>query len=185
MNILTKEKFFNQIENYANSDVLYWKRNLNRAKKRWAYYEPTIQICKNLNPKTVLEAGTMGIKIFEESEVIDYKYTSKYEPIDCTYLHNMKEFPWPIDKTYDLFIATRVFQHLLHKQKECFQEAKRISRNILLAIPIKKETNIPKKIISMDEVIDWNNGIKPTKIIAVPYDNTKVVFWNEETLHKK
>lgn len=183
MKILSENDFYNQVTKYANSNVSYWMRK--RAKQRWLYYSEVVNIVKNLDFKTSLEAGTMGIKVIDTSDEIDFNTESKYQCFSPAYNHNLKTFPWPIEnERYDLFIATRVFQHLMPFQKQCFKEAARISKNIILVIPILNENDEKKKIFSNQEIIDWNDGVLPTSITSSKYDDSKIIFWNNLTLSK-
>jgi predicted Ser/Thr protein kinase len=53
-----------------------------------------------------------------------------------TYNHDLRIIPWPIkDKQYNIFIALRVFHHMIDKAEECFNEMCRISDFIILVLP--------------------------------------------------
>lgn len=140
------------------------KFHWNYSTNRWKYHLKTIDIIKSLdiisNPKEVLEAGTMGIQIIQDSDTIDYKEKWNIKEMNNTYTHNLLNIPWPIrDNQYKIFIALRVFHHLQPKIKECIQEAQRISKYVILTIP---QETIPRHKID-----NYINGYY--KIYNAPY----------------
>lgn len=155
---------------YMNITSKIGGRHWKYAESRWSYHQAAIDIIRNLNIKhhyKVLEMGTMGVSLVKNSHTIDYDQKWNYKNFSSTYLHDARNIPWPITTgQYDCFIALRVWQHLYPFQKECFLEAKRISKNIILVIPESysvddfKDTSkgIPRQV-----VYDFNDGI-PSKI---------------------
>ncbi len=134
--------------------------------KRWVYHSRVVDEVKNMgniisSPNKVLELGTMGNSIVVGSDTMD-NFTNRWTVnIPPTYMWDAKQIPWPIkDKQYKLFIALRVFQHLVPIQKECFQEAIRVSENIILVLP-ENYNNAPA--ITLDLLKDWGNGLLPHK----------------------
>lgn len=141
---LTKESFLQQREKFQNKDDVHWKTSI----ERWEYHEKTIDIVKELNHSKILEAGTMGIQICEQSDSIDLNLPESFWPLhyNPTYNHDLRKIPWPIeDKFYDVFIALRVFQYFIDTPKICLEESFRIANTIILALP-EKYTSIYKGI---------------------------------------
>jgi len=170
MEFLTKD-FLKKIAN--NNEGRHWST----WEKRWRYFGKTVELVKTLgidDPSKVLEMGTMGATIVLECDTIDYTKKWNFKGKNPTYIHDARKTPWPVeDKKYELFIALRVFQHLSPVQKECFLEAKRISKSVLIVVPesYRKDTGIP-----VSRFIEWNNGKKPD-ICKKLYGSTHLLFW--------
>jgi hypothetical protein len=165
---LTEQQFY---DNSKKNHCKNWRPE--HLGQRWKYHLSAINVLKSKNPKTILEVGSLGALLSDTSDTLDYdgKKNMDVWPVfnNVTYNHDLMSIPWPIsDKKYDFFIALRVFHHLAPKQKECFQEAKRISNNILIAIP---------NAIPLSTVNSWNDGFQPTKIIKSGFATT-VYYWS-------
>lgn len=143
MNYLTKEEFLNQIHILSLSNPNHWGRQETAQGKpsaldRWSYHQKAIEILKSLRPASILEAGTLGIKVVRESDTIDLDlpddgWRLTYVP---TYRHDLRVIPWPIeDQSYDVFLALRVFHHLAD-QAACLEEMERVAKRIILALPL-------------------------------------------------
>jgi hypothetical protein len=150
---------------------------------RWHYHKHAIEIIEktNINDSSkVLEMGTLGINLVLGSDTIDYDERWNYPGQSPTYLHDARNLPWPInDKQYELFIALRVFQHLIPVQKECFMEALRIADNVLIVVP---EYYLPEgEGITLQQFVEWNNGILPT-IVQNILDDTNLYYWSKDDL---
>ena len=141
---LTKEQFIIIADGHKNRGDVHWQTNVDNH--RWEYHEKTVDLLKTIDFNSVLEAGTMNIKIYEDSDTIDYNLPSQgwYLYYTPTYNHDLRQIPW-CDKKYDIFIALRVFHHLLDKPQDYFNEMKRISNHIILALP-KNVASVYKKI---------------------------------------
>jgi hypothetical protein len=177
INFLTKEQFFEIAEKISGN---HWKH----LEGRWYYHNKAIETLKCLDinlPENVLEMGTVGMQLVENSHTIDFDEHWNFPGKNPTYNHNAKITPWPIEnKKYDVFVALRVFQHLQPKQKEAFLEAKRIAKHIILCIPIKSNDDISftKPLgITLEQLIEWNNGILPNKIIETK-EWGNIYYWD-------
>ena len=161
MNFLTKQKFFDRVNTLRSRNLAYdhWKDS------RWNYHSIASALAQYINPKRVLELGTMGVKICEFSDEMDFPIAD-FWPVDSPkYLHNAKETPWPVETgAYDLFIALRVFHHLNPFQKECFLEAKRIAKWVLITIPVNYSHTAANRVITLDEMILINDGVPPVVV---------------------
>jgi len=162
-------------------DFLTYKQYKERIKKskeywqsyllRWYYHKQVIDILKRSNtnnPKKVLELGTMGVTIVTNSDTMDYDEKFNFPDMKPTYPHDARSLPWPIeDKQYEWFVALRVFQHLYPFQKECFKEATRIAKNVIILVP--NEYPSDKGVgISLEQFVKWNDDIPPTIVECVP-----------------
>lgn len=139
------------------------------AGSRWVYHILAVKWAKELmlsSNQDVLELGTMGVTIVKNSDTVDYdpsKNNQQWCTVDSkpTFVHDARSMPWPFqDKSYELFVALRVFHHLKPTQKECFLEAKRISKAMIMIVPSK---NVHPRGIDKQELISWNAGVKPEK----------------------
>jgi hypothetical protein len=124
---LTEKMFKDLVNFYTKKYPLDSHWNLNR----WAYHKITVEILKKYKAKKILELGTMGIKVHSNSDEMDFNVGWRIEK--PKYMHDARITPWPItDKKYDFLVALRVFHHLTPFQSNCFQEARRIARNIII-----------------------------------------------------
>ena len=127
--------------------------------------------------------GTMGAKIVDTSDTIDY--TGVWQVFSPTFEHDARKTPWPIaDHSYDFFVALRVFQHLYPNQRECFLEAKRIARHVILVVPQHYEyaEHPNSRGITEDQFIEWNNGVPPTLFAELADNMGHIVYWNSAAL---
>ena len=166
---------------------------------RWEYHERAINILKKSNthdPEKILEVGTMGITLVSGSHTLDYDLAFNIENQKPTYLHDIRNVPWPIkDKQYDWFVALRVFHHLWPMQRRCFEEAKRISKNLIIVVPQKvsfPSFNKPKTLarrvviptvkgITYKQFTNWNHGTPPTYYEELKSRGT-LFYWKEDDL---
>lgn len=175
MKFITRQEFFDKIDiqSKGSTNDMHWK------KSRWEYHSVASAILQLVAPDSVLELGTMGIKLSESSDDMDFPVTDFWPVNSPTYLHNAKVTPWPIcDKSYDVFVALRVFHHLYPVQKQCFDEAKRISRGVLLSLPINYSHSSTSVTMSIDDLKKINNDIPPS--VAVQTTDEFVFYWSEK-----
>lgn len=156
---------------------------------RWNYHAAAVEIARRLNPdypRQVLEMGTMGVSIVKGSDTIDYAEKWNFRKFRPTFQHDARQFPWPVaNKAYDLFIALRVFHHLTPLQAECFAEARRIARNVIIVAPEVYSVDSLKDTsrgIPRDEVTAWNNGVPPTETVEFKSWIGNLYFWDETAL---
>jgi hypothetical protein len=164
MNLLNYEKYENKINQLGNL-YNYWKKEKD---KRWNYINMVLKEVKNINPKNMIEMGTNAIALSDFSDSINLKSVN----VDTNninnknYLFDAKNIPWPInDKEYDLFVAMQVLEHLEPKQKEVFNEIKRISNYCILTLPYL--WNCPNDKLHHDindvTISKWTGGLTPYK----------------------
>ena len=142
MRYLTKKLFLSKVRQLKEKNPEHWGHNVYRPSQpksvdRWSYHEKAVEILEKIHPKTVLEAGSMGIFLTNMSDSIDldmpeWSWRLTYDP---TYNYDLRNVPWPIrDKQYDVFVALRVFHHM-EDQEKFLKEMERISNHIILAFP--------------------------------------------------
>ena len=142
MEYLTKEKFLERVEylkgiNPEHWGHYEWKPGQPKSTDRWDYHKKAVELLKEINPKSVLEAGSMNIFLTNQSDSIDldmpdWGWRLTYKP---TYNYDLTKTPWkPIkDKQYDVFVALRVFHHM-YDEARYLKEMERISNKIILAL---------------------------------------------------
>ena len=162
---LTEESFFSAADQYRNKEgTRYW----GDAKRRWGYHKRSIEIIKQVSLGTprILEIGTMGIPLSSESDLLDMAlHKDFYSRKDLRYEHDLRCIPWPIeDRIYDWVVALRVYHHLWPMQRECFEEALRIGRNLILFVPAVKNHEVKQGTILPSEFRAWYSDIRPSII---------------------
>ena len=149
IDFLTKEMFFSSASKIGGP---YWKHT---KALRWEYFDYAIGVARSLNPKSIVECGCAGVPLSIGGDVIDN------EPINKpTILMDLTKVPWEIETgKYDMFMALQVWEHLGNNQSECFSEAIRISKNVLLSFPYQWKGRDAIHSGINDEVISrWTNN---------------------------
>jgi hypothetical protein len=54
---------------------------------------------------------------------------------DIDYLHDMRDIPWPVRDDYDVVVGLRSFHYCGDKFEAVFEEAMRVGRAVILALP--------------------------------------------------
>ncbi len=157
--------------------------------QRWNYHEQVVNLIKTLNlddPKKILEMGTMGVMCVKQCDTIDYAERWDFPGKEPTYLHDARQFPWPIeDKSYELFVALRVYQHLVPVQKECVIEAMRIAKKVIIVVPGKYSNNVlpDSKGITYNDFTTFLGGIHPNHYAQTEFGG--LYFWDTEKPSRK
>lgn len=165
LNYLTREIYDT---NAAANTGGHWEN----ADKRWEYHEAAIKYVKALSPSwpdKVLEMGTMGASIVRGSDTIDHADHWLFKNFSPTYKHDARETPWPIgDRHYEVFVALRVWQHLVPMQREAFLEARRIADTVVLIAPEDYPMNVvgarPAGGVALKDLVAWNSGYPPAQV---------------------
>lgn len=153
---------------------------------RWDYHFRSIELIKasGINDsKKVLEMGTMGVSCVKGSDTIDYEERWNFEGKNPTYLHDARLTPWPIEnKKYDVFVALRVFQHLVPSQPQAIKEAFRIAKKVLLVIPEEYVNPVipASKGISYKDFVTILDGVHPNVYFKTAFGS--MFFWDSENL---
>ena len=145
MNYLTLEKF----KSRAVSG--YWKNAL----YRWDYMSYVIDEAKRLNAKTILEAGTSGMPLCDDSILADLPFFDL----------NITPYDYP-NKHFDIFIALQVWEHL-DRQAAAFSEVARIAKSAVLSFPylwpVGKGHDKRHEMIDDEKIAKWTNHAKPER----------------------
>jgi hypothetical protein len=140
--ITIENKYLNADDYFHQTELHQHEAHWSAFEKRWEYHNKTIELLNTIEQvRTILEAGTMGVKIWKHSDTIDLdlppNWPLYYTP---TFNYDLNKTPWSCiaikeDSKYDVFIALRVFHQLNNKHQEYFNEMKRIANHIILALP--------------------------------------------------
>jgi len=144
---------------------------------RWLYINEVIKLIQEIKPESTLELGPALFTVVKNSDIMRKEQIDKWgipKIITKEYLHDATIIPWPIkDKKYDLFIALQVFEHLVNRQAQAFNEVKRIAKYAILSLPYKwnvpeDNANYPEHhMIDEETILSWTKGIQPLKWIYI------------------
>ena len=126
MRFLTEEEYAKQVEGTHT--------NWQNYRDRWGYHQATIEWLKEINPETILEVGSLGIRLTDRSETMDLNERWRIENPDIDYIHNMLDLPWPVGQ-YDVVVGLRSFHYCGDKLADVHSEALSHGRNVILALP--------------------------------------------------
>ena len=168
------------IRNYGEGSIVHGELD-----DRWTYHSRVIDILRSAKvtrPEQVLEVGTMGTQLVQGADTLDYAEKWNFEGLDPTYWHDARMAPWPIpDKQYEWLVAMRVFHHLYPAQREAFQEARRVARNVVIIVPRVAPQRAPTdRGITPMQFYRWNGGIPPMLWEPVPVFGSLYVWSDRE-----
>lgn len=146
---------------------------------RWEYFKEVISIIENYKFESFLELGPGYMPIVKNSDVIlnplEDQFGKPNEVFGTIYTFDATQKPWPIkDKSYDLFIALQVWEHLDNKQTRAFREVMRIAKAAVLSFPYRwdggeeKPSHRAHRDIDSELINDWTLGVKPTIAVEIP-----------------
>jgi len=146
---------------------------------RWEYFKEAIAIIHSQSFEGIVELGPGHMPLVKHSDVIlnplDDQFGKPNEIYGNVHTFDATQKPWPIqDKTYDLFVALQVWEHLDNKQTRAFREVMRIARAAILSFPYQwgggeeKPSHRAHRDIDWELINDWTLGIPPVKTIEIP-----------------
>lgn len=163
---LDKEEYYEKIK-YINQSTEGGHWTPGSIERRWDYHSKVVSLIKDIkisSPDEILEIGTMGVKCVHESTTLDFTEKWDFPGKKPDIVHDLRILPWPVkEKQFELLVALRVFQHLAPSQRECFLEATRIAKKIILVVPGEyKNTQIPdSKGMAYQDFVNYLDGIHP------------------------
>lgn len=176
---LSKEEYINRVTDFADA---HWSKET--IDTRWDYHFRTLELIKASgvnDSKKVLEMGTKGVSCVIGSDTIDYLERWDFKGKNPTYVHDARIIPWPIEnKKYDVFVALRVFQHLVPVQSQAVKEAFRIAKRIIFVIPEKYDNPVipDSKGISYKDFVAILDGVHPNVYFPTAFGS--LFFWDTE-----
>lgn len=141
---------------------------------RWVYTSIVLAQAADLilrhRLRTALELGAPVRPVIVGADVMDRGARPQLDPSVSIKVHDARTIPWPYDdRSYDLFIALQVFEHLGDSQREAFMEVRRIARHAILSLPIDWQMDDPNHShhgITNERVLSWFAPIVPTRVLA-------------------
>jgi hypothetical protein len=147
-------------------------------KGRWGYYSEAIDMLlrREVAPADVLEIGPAMIPLVAGSQVMRLEKPSPHVMAESpTYMWDARKTPWPIgDKRYGAVVALQVWEHLDGRQREAFQEVKRVSRFAVLSFPYKWQCphDPVHHNIAEDMIAKWTHNHTPRRMAIIPDDES-------------
>ena len=142
-------------------------------KNRWSYQSMAGVLAEDLilrrDLRTALELGPHLRPLIVGADAMVLHLSSDLRHEGQVVEHDATVAPWPVaDKAYDLFVALQVFEHLVGRQTEAFQEVRRVARNAVISLPIDwqmKDPNNCHHMISEERALSWFAPVVPTRIV--------------------
>jgi SAM-dependent methyltransferase len=144
-------------------------------RNRWGYMSAALleaaRLIEERNLTSALELGAPVRPILIGAHVMDNTMRPEFDTSIPSTVHDATVVPWPFpDRSFDLFIALQVFEHLRDRQPEAFREVRRIARHAILSLPIDWEMDDPRNLhhmISEERVLGWFAPVLPTRTVEV------------------
>ncbi len=120
--------------------------------------------------RTALELGPHLRPLIRGADVMDIVHNPRLELEGRRIVADASKAPWPFDdKTYDLFVALQVFEHLGTHQPEAFREVRRVARNAILSLPIDWVMADARNChhgLTNERVLAWFAPVVPTRVVV-------------------
>jgi hypothetical protein len=118
---------------------------------------------------SALELGPNLRPLIVGADIMDITDRPALKTTGRRIIHNATVAPWPpADRSYDLFVALQVFEHLGTGQATAFEEVRRVARHAIVSLPIDWEMDDPRNChhrLSREKVLGWFAPVTPTRII--------------------
>lgn len=141
-------------------------------KNRWGYYSEAIEQAMKSQPNSCLELGVWSFPLFKNSAIMGLTAALNR----ATVIHDAKTTPWPFkDKQFDMFMALQVWEHLEGRQKNAFDEVKRIAKRAVISVPLQWVCENKQDMhhgLTLETFDAWMPA-EPLKVVIVPPWATK------------
>jgi hypothetical protein len=152
---------------------------------RWGYMSTALLEAARLIQtdaiESALELGAPVRPILVGAHVMDKTKRPEYDTSVPAITHDATVVPWPVaDRSFDLFLALQVFEHLKDRQREAFLEVRRIARHAILSLPIDWVMDDPRNchhMISMERALSWFAPVVPTRTVEQVTGRRKLVIF--------
>jgi len=141
MRFLTEDEYGRQV------DGLH--KNWENFRERWHYHQAAIDWLRDLKPESVLEVGSLGIRLTDRSDTMDLNERWRIAAPDIDFIHDMRDIPWPVGH-YDVVVGLRSFHYCGDKLQSVFAEASRVGDSVILALPRDFDVStlpVPRKTV--------------------------------------
>jgi hypothetical protein len=119
---------------------------------------------------SALELGPNLRPLIVGADIMDITDRPALQTSSRRIIHNATVAPWPpADRSYDLFVALQVFEHLGSGQATAFQEVCRVARHAIVSLPIDWEMDDPRNChhrLSQETALGWFAPVVPTQTIV-------------------
>jgi len=137
---------------------------------RWDYMSRAIALINDhvkSDIKTVIELGPHCFSIVKsDADVICLNKHHYKDPAYC--FDAGRDFPWPVNKKYDLFIGLQVLEHLQDKTK-AFAEIRKIADHAVISIPYMWKCSTPGDChnqLNEQHMKDWSGTVPDASAIV-------------------
>ena len=180
--LLTKQDFLDKTTLMSKQGTTnYWKNINYSINKRLQYHLAVVEILKsyrdNFDPNDILEIGSMGLQIVQDSDTLDqsnnrFSFSGKVSTYDL----DISEVPINI-KQYKIIIALRVLHWVPseRQRKTLLDLLSHSDIGIIIAVPRKSKKHING--MNYDDLVNIM-GFHP--IIYIPFKFTPVYFFNQK-----
>src|SRR5690606_25562886 len=114
---------------------------------------------------SALELGAHAVPLVHGADVFDLRPSVEVAPPARVVKGDARTTPWPFgDRSYDLFVALQVFEHLGNRQAEAFREVRRVARHAIVSLPIEWEMADPTDChhrIPHARALSWFHPVVP------------------------
>jgi hypothetical protein len=118
--------------------------------------------------RTALELGPHRRPLIIGADVMERRPPVGLEDVGTILVHDATQVPWPIpDRTYDLFVALQVFEHLVGHQADAFLEVRRVARHAIVSLPVDWTMADPTDAhhqLSDQTIRSWFAPVEPTRV---------------------
>lgn len=136
-----------------------------KSTERWDLYEAAAAVIQSIAPESTLELGPYRLPIVCDGHTMD-----RHEYLHPTINHDACEFPWPVERDYDVFVALQVWEHLEGHQQQAFREVQRFASHAILSFPYEWDcpTNPSHHGITKDVISNWTLNHEPSSVQIIP-----------------
>jgi hypothetical protein len=135
MKHLTKAEYTKKVKEITAN---FQTRNWLNYENRWLYHEQAVEWLKQLQPETILEIGSLGVKLREDSKVLDNGSWKCEYPIDFN--QDVRELNI---SRFDCIVALRVLHHYPEDFERIFNYLKSKCNYLIIALPKKFKLTEP------------------------------------------
>ena len=177
-----------EFEALAAREPYYRRRWQYQSKATNAGWRILSRCCESPQSARVLELGPYKHPLFIGSEVMESNINPDLTNAAGIVCHDARVVPWPFaDKTFDMFVALQVFEHLDGAQRAAFIEVRRVARNAIISLPIGWRPRALQDYlnchfhISHTTAMRWFEPVGPSEILrgnGWPYSRMLYVFEN-------
>ena len=180
LKLIDKESFHSTGNNLSKNRITNYWDNINFSReKRLEYHLAVIEILKSfqskLNPSDVLEIGSMGVQVVENSDTLDHPNNRfSYIPRELTYSIDLLETPYQI-REYSIIIALRVLHWIDSKEQYIVINELLSHTKTALIIVVPRKTKQHPNGLNYDKLVEIV-GFHPS--VYIPFAFAPLYFFD-------